>query len=88
MIDGKRFTDRKSANDYINDKAIKALDEGKSVKYVINGESVGSASTATDRIRKSEIGKKGTTPTLITVGGKTSVIVSEAVTDKVISQVR
>ena len=86
-IDGKRFTDRKSANDYINDKAKQATDNGKKASYVINGESVASLSGATEKIRQSEIGKKGTIPTLITTNGKTSAIVSEAVTDKVINQV-
>lgn len=86
-IDGKRFTDRKSANDHINDKAKQATDNGKKVSYVINGESVASLSGATEKIRQSEIGKKGTIPTLITTDGKTSAIVSEAVTDKVINQV-
>ncbi|MBE9589974.1 PLxRFG domain-containing protein [Moraxella sp. K127] len=86
-IDDKRFTDRKSANDYINDKAKQATDNGKKASYVIDGESVASLSGATEKIRQSQIAKKGTTPTLITTDGKTSAIVSEAVTDKVINQV-
>ncbi|UZA02094.1 PLxRFG domain-containing protein [Moraxella bovis] len=86
-IDGQWFSDRKSAGEYLDNKAKQAQDEGKKVSYVIDGESVGGLSAATQKVRESEIGKKGTTPTLITVGKQTYANANEAINDTVISQV-
>lgn len=86
-IDGQNFSDRKSAGEYLDNKAKQAQDEGKKVSYVIDGESVGSLSTATQKVRESVVGKKGTTPTLIMVNGQTYANANEAINDTVISQV-
>ena len=86
-IDGQWFTIAGKASEYLDGKAKQANAEGKKVSYVINGQSVGSLSGATQKLRESGLNKKPGTPTLITIGKQTHSSIGEAVNEEVVRQV-